>query len=164
MPFSLNLCCYFIYAFFFYALKRIPLNPKSTQFYRTIMREVQLISRLNHENVVRYAFNKIITDGVRVYAQIVRTDTQQTSVERINTEQIGTYGRRFEIKKVSVKIREKIPLSKHIQMVRFKYFTSRKGERAKWIWWGNFSVVNFAWSSFKPVPFTSVARWFYRLP
>ena len=48
----------------FYALKRIPLNPKSTQFYRTIMREVQLISRLNHENVVRYAFNEIITDGV----------------------------------------------------------------------------------------------------
>ena len=39
------------------------------------MREVQLISRLNHENVVRYAFNEIITDGVRVYAQIVRTDT-----------------------------------------------------------------------------------------
>ena len=95
------------------------------------MREVQLISRLNHENVVRYAFNEIITDGVRVYAQIVRTDTQQTSVERINTEQIGTYGRRFEIKKVSVKIREKIPLSKHIQMVRFKYFTSRKGESRK---------------------------------
>ena len=115
----------------FYALKRIPLNPKSTQFYRTIMREVQLISRLNHENVVRYAFNEIITDGVRVYAQIVRTDTQQTSVERINTEQIGTYGRRFEIKKVPVKIRERILLSKHIQMVRFKYFTSRKGERAK---------------------------------
>ena len=28
------------------------------------MREVQLISRLNHENVVRYAFNEIITDGV----------------------------------------------------------------------------------------------------
>ena len=68
------------------------------------MCEVQLISRLNHENVVRYAFNEIITDGARVYAQIVRTDTQQTSVERINTEQIGTYGRRFEIKKVSVKI------------------------------------------------------------
>lgn len=37
-----------------YAVKRIPLNPKSTQFNKRITREVQLISRLNHENVVRY--------------------------------------------------------------------------------------------------------------
>ncbi|CAH3159577.1 unnamed protein product [Pocillopora meandrina] len=37
-----------------YAVKRIPLNPKSTQLNKTIIREVQLISRLNHENVVRY--------------------------------------------------------------------------------------------------------------
>ncbi|CAH3155278.1 unnamed protein product [Porites evermanni] len=36
-----------------YAVKRIPLNPKSSQFTKRIMREVQLISRLNHENVVR---------------------------------------------------------------------------------------------------------------
>ena len=36
-----------------YAVKRIPLNPKSTQLNKRIMREVQLISRLNHENVVR---------------------------------------------------------------------------------------------------------------
>ncbi|XP_045185726.2 eIF-2-alpha kinase GCN2-like [Mercenaria mercenaria] len=37
-----------------YAIKRIPLNPKSQQFNKKITREVKLLSRLNHENVVRY--------------------------------------------------------------------------------------------------------------
>nr|XP_006824933.1 PREDICTED: eukaryotic translation initiation factor 2-alpha kinase 4-like [Saccoglossus kowalevskii] len=38
----------------FYAIKRIPLNPKSKEFNKKITREVKLLSRLNHENVVRY--------------------------------------------------------------------------------------------------------------
>ncbi|KAH3854167.1 hypothetical protein DPMN_096706, partial [Dreissena polymorpha] len=37
-----------------YAMKRITLNPKSQHFNRKITREVKLLSRLNHENVVRY--------------------------------------------------------------------------------------------------------------
>ena len=37
----------------FYAIKRIPLNPKSQQFNKKITREVKLLSRLSHENVVR---------------------------------------------------------------------------------------------------------------
>ncbi|KAL5008543.1 hypothetical protein ScPMuIL_014124 [Solemya velum] len=37
-----------------YAIKRIPLNPKSKLFNKKITREVKLLSRLNHENVVRY--------------------------------------------------------------------------------------------------------------
>ncbi|XP_055957482.1 eIF-2-alpha kinase GCN2-like isoform X1 [Patella vulgata] len=37
-----------------YAIKRIPLNPKSQHFTKKITREVKLLSRLNHENVVRY--------------------------------------------------------------------------------------------------------------
>ncbi len=37
----------------FYAIKRIPLNTKSKQFTRKITREVKLLSRLNHECVVR---------------------------------------------------------------------------------------------------------------
>jgi hypothetical protein len=37
-----------------YAIKRIPLNPRSKQFKKKITREVKLLSRLNHENVVRY--------------------------------------------------------------------------------------------------------------
>lgn len=37
-----------------YAIKRIELNPKNRQLNRKITREVKLLSRLNHENVVRY--------------------------------------------------------------------------------------------------------------
>ncbi|XP_031551320.1 eIF-2-alpha kinase GCN2-like [Actinia tenebrosa] len=37
-----------------YAIKRIPWNPQNFNLNRKITREVQLISRLNHENVVRY--------------------------------------------------------------------------------------------------------------
>ncbi|XP_075532445.1 eukaryotic translation initiation factor 2 alpha kinase Gcn2 [Dermacentor variabilis] len=37
-----------------YAIKRIQLNPSSRVLNRKIMREVKLLSRLNHENVVRY--------------------------------------------------------------------------------------------------------------
>ena len=38
----------------FYAIKRIRLNPNSKQFNKSIAREIKLLSRLNHENVVRY--------------------------------------------------------------------------------------------------------------
>ncbi|KAL4706053.1 hypothetical protein ACJJTC_013520, partial [Scirpophaga incertulas] len=38
----------------FYAIKRIKLNPESIQLNKKITREVKLLSRLNHENVVRY--------------------------------------------------------------------------------------------------------------
>ncbi|KAI4482571.1 hypothetical protein M0804_008424 [Polistes exclamans] len=37
-----------------YAIKRIELNPKKRQLNRKITREVKLLSRVNHENVVRY--------------------------------------------------------------------------------------------------------------
>lgn len=37
-----------------YAIKRIPLPARSKQLFRKITREVELLSRLNHENVVRY--------------------------------------------------------------------------------------------------------------
>ncbi|KAF5298737.1 hypothetical protein FQR65_LT09606 [Abscondita terminalis] len=37
-----------------YAIKRIELNPKNKQLNRKITREVKLLSKLNHENVVRY--------------------------------------------------------------------------------------------------------------
>ncbi|GFX96444.1 eIF-2-alpha kinase GCN2 [Trichonephila clavipes] len=37
-----------------YALKKIPLNPSNKQLNRKIKREVKLLSRLNHENIVRY--------------------------------------------------------------------------------------------------------------
>ena len=37
-----------------YALKRIKLNPSNLQLNKRMTREVKLLSRLNHENVVRY--------------------------------------------------------------------------------------------------------------
>jgi len=37
-----------------YALKRIKLNPRNKTLNRRITRECKLLSRLNHENVVRY--------------------------------------------------------------------------------------------------------------
>ncbi|CRK86209.1 CLUMA_CG000064, isoform A [Clunio marinus] len=42
-----------------YAIKRIPLSVKNIQLYKKMTREVELLSRLNHENVVRY-FNSWI--------------------------------------------------------------------------------------------------------
>lgn len=42
-----------------YAIKRIPLTSRSRQIYKKMTREVELLSRLNHENVVRY-FNSWI--------------------------------------------------------------------------------------------------------
>ncbi|XP_014673320.1 PREDICTED: eukaryotic translation initiation factor 2-alpha kinase 4-like [Priapulus caudatus] len=45
-----------------YAIKRIPLNPKSRQLNKKITREVKLLSRLNHDNVVRY-YNSWIETG-----------------------------------------------------------------------------------------------------
>jgi translation initiation factor 2-alpha kinase 4 len=38
----------------FYAIKKIPLSGLNKQLYRKVRREVELLSRLNHENVVRY--------------------------------------------------------------------------------------------------------------
>jgi translation initiation factor 2-alpha kinase 4 len=36
-----------------YAIKRIRINPNKKQFNKQITREIKLLSRLNHENVVR---------------------------------------------------------------------------------------------------------------
>ncbi|XP_044265056.1 eIF-2-alpha kinase GCN2 [Tribolium madens] len=38
----------------YYAIKRIKLNPRNRQLNKKIVREVKLLSRLNHENIVRY--------------------------------------------------------------------------------------------------------------
>ena len=42
-------------------------------------------------------------DGVRVYAQTVLKETQQTFVEHANTRHVYAQGRRFEIKASSSK-------------------------------------------------------------
>ncbi|XP_063627840.1 eIF-2-alpha kinase GCN2 [Cydia splendana] len=49
----------------FYAIKRIQLNPENVNLNKKITREVKLLSRLNHENVVRY-YNAWIESSVEV--------------------------------------------------------------------------------------------------
>jgi len=47
-----------------YAIKFIELKKKNILFFKKITREVKLLSRLNHENVVRY-FNSWIEADTR---------------------------------------------------------------------------------------------------
>ncbi|XP_030764956.1 eIF-2-alpha kinase GCN2 [Sitophilus oryzae] len=49
----------------YYAIKRIRLNPKNKVLSKKIVREVTLLSRLNHENVVRYYNSWIETTTVK---------------------------------------------------------------------------------------------------
>ena len=42
-----------------YAIKRIQLDPKNKQLTKKLKKEVELLSRLNHENVVRYYYSWI---------------------------------------------------------------------------------------------------------
>ncbi|XP_047536765.1 eIF-2-alpha kinase GCN2 isoform X2 [Vanessa atalanta] len=56
----------------FYAIKHVKLNPKSVDLNKKITREVKLLSRLNHENVVRY-YNAWIET-------ITETDVEESSV------------------------------------------------------------------------------------
>nr|WAQ68452.1 eIF-2-alpha kinase GCN2 [Haliotis discus hannai] len=77
-----------------YAIKRIPLNPKSKQFNKKITREVKLLSRLNHENVVRY-YNSWIevseepaqSDTSSSYTSKTTDSSQKKSAPSCNNEQ-----------------------------------------------------------------------------
>lgn len=64
-----------------YAIKRIPLTSKSRQIFKKMTREVELLSRLNHENVVRY-FNSWIENAnesdLKKYA-LTEVDEEDTS-------------------------------------------------------------------------------------
>ncbi|KAJ2953499.1 hypothetical protein O0L34_g1096 [Tuta absoluta] len=68
----------------FYAIKRVQLNPENVHLNKKITREVKLLSRLNHENVVRYynAWIETTTDcsesndsGTGSVQMVVRTPT-----------------------------------------------------------------------------------------
>ncbi|XP_054261632.1 eIF-2-alpha kinase GCN2-like isoform X1 [Macrosteles quadrilineatus] len=79
-----------------YAIKRIQLNPMNKLLYKKITREVKLLSRLNHENVVRY-FNSWIETSVQ------SDDSSQTSsspdkVEKLDCKVVEM----LPIKEVSV--------------------------------------------------------------
>lgn len=65
-----------------YAIKRIKLNPKNKQLNKKITREVKLLSRMNHENVVRY-YNSWIESAVI-------TDTVEEQESRVSSERKGS--------------------------------------------------------------------------
>ncbi|XP_052902720.1 eIF-2-alpha kinase GCN2 [Anopheles moucheti] len=56
-----------------YAIKRIRLPARSKQFYKKMIREVELLSRLNHENVVRYYNSWMEATSA---SEITATDTE----------------------------------------------------------------------------------------
>ncbi|XP_041467880.1 eIF-2-alpha kinase GCN2-like isoform X1 [Lytechinus variegatus] len=56
-----------------YAIKKILLNPKSRELNKKITREVKLLSRLNHENVVRY-----YNSWIEVAEEPPSTDTEDS--------------------------------------------------------------------------------------
>ncbi|XP_030854895.1 eIF-2-alpha kinase GCN2 isoform X1 [Strongylocentrotus purpuratus] len=56
-----------------YAIKKILLNPKSRELNKKITREVKLLSRLNHENVVRY-----YNSWIEVAEEPPTTDTDES--------------------------------------------------------------------------------------
>ncbi|KAI4502781.1 hypothetical protein M0802_001825 [Mischocyttarus mexicanus] len=69
-----------------YAIKRIELNPKKRQLNRKITREVKLLSRMNHENVVRY-YNSWIESATIDDSLQPNELIQMTSSININNDQ-----------------------------------------------------------------------------
>jgi eukaryotic translation initiation factor 2-alpha kinase 4 len=62
-----------------YALKRIKLNPRNKVLNRRITRECKLLSRLNHENVVRY-YNSWIESALMAPADEPETSDVTTDI------------------------------------------------------------------------------------
>lgn len=83
-----------------YAIKRIKLNPKSKQLNKKITREVKLLSRMNHENVVRY-YNSWIesatlddssehNQSMSITTSSDKTATTQDKVDIVNVNMLFT--------------------------------------------------------------------------
>ncbi|KAH0562864.1 eIF-2-alpha kinase GCN2-like isoform X1 [Cotesia glomerata] len=67
----------------FYAIKRIALNPKVNELNKKMIREVKLLSRLNHENVVRY-YNSWI-ENVKV-SNVKRSSSSSSEMTSLNKD------------------------------------------------------------------------------
>lgn len=68
-----------------YALKRIPLSAKNRQLYRKMTREVELLSRLNHENVVRY-FNS----WIETYIEPIKDEDDEDSEWSLSRKKVSS--------------------------------------------------------------------------
>ncbi|KAL3285701.1 hypothetical protein HHI36_000232 [Cryptolaemus montrouzieri] len=66
----------------FYAIKRIKLNPSKKQIKNKILREVQLLSRLCHENVVRY-YNSWIETSEETNGTTVSSESSSYEHEKV---------------------------------------------------------------------------------
>lgn len=69
-----------------YAIKRIPLTPR-TQFFlqRKMTREVELLSRLNHENVVRYYNSWLESASLGENCTIGEEDDEESSSQEMSS-------------------------------------------------------------------------------
>lgn len=70
-----------------YAIKRIPLSSRNKQLYRKMTREVELLSRLNHENVVRYYNSWIETVSIPIN---VTDDAESDLSDSVSASNIKT--------------------------------------------------------------------------
>lgn len=86
-----------------YAIKRIRLNPSNKQLNKKITREVKLLSRLNHENVVRY-YNSWIESAIM---ETAATD-DKTSPETVIDELMDAHKKKTnnDLKGVSINLRQ----------------------------------------------------------
>lgn len=71
----------------YYAIKRIPLTTRSRQIFKKMTREVEVLSRLNHENVVRY-FNSWIENAN--YSDLKKYTKLEGAPEVDSTDECGT--------------------------------------------------------------------------
>lgn len=68
----------------YYAIKRIQLNPRNRTLNKKIIREVKLLSRLNHENVVRYYNSWIETTTIKEGEDVDgQSDSQKVTFEKV---------------------------------------------------------------------------------
>lgn len=71
----------------FYAIKCIELNPRNVQLNKKITREVKLLSKLNHENVVRYYNSWIESDTLDDPSHRTQSTSDATSSPRVSSGQ-----------------------------------------------------------------------------
>ena len=77
----------------FYAIKRIRINPTS-KHNKQITREIKLLSRLNHENVVRY-----YSTWVEKYEEVINSSANKVSNMVKSTEEKRKTSNNFDLEK-----------------------------------------------------------------